>query len=88
MKLKKLKKILDKLTPEQLEKDLSYNSEDLSISGQVKGLKKASADLYFTGEDDPSQLYTKNQLLENGHDKEEIESFDIEIRKGDFFIQL
>ena len=88
MKLKELKKALDNLTPEQLEKELIYNSEDLSISGQVKAFKKAKANLYYTGEDDPAQLYTKNQLLEDGHDKEDIEGFDIEIHKGDFFIEL
>lgn len=88
MKLKDVKKILDKLTPEQLEKELIYNSEELSISGVVKSLKKASSNLYYTGEDDPAKLYTKNQLLKDGFDKEDIEGFDIEILKGDFFIEL
>lgn len=88
MKLKQLKKALDKLTPEQLEKELIYNSEDLSSSGHVKAFKKAKANLYYTGEDDPAHLYTKSQLLNEGHDIEDIEGFDIEISKGDFFIEL
>lgn len=88
MKLKDFKKILDKLTPEQLEKELIYNSEEFSISGVVKSLKKAKSDLYYTCQDDPAKLYTKNQLFENGFDKEDIERFDIEVKKGDFFIEL
>lgn len=88
MKLKKLKKILDKLTDEQLEKELIYNSEDLSLSGRVKSFRMAKSNMYLTGDDDPARLYTKNHLLEDGYDKEDIEEMDIEIGKGDFFIEI
>lgn len=88
MKLKDFKKILDKLTPEQLEKDLIYDSEEFCISGTVKSLKRAKSNLYYTGEDDPARLYTKKELIEEGFEKEDIEGFDIEIKKGDFFIEL
>lgn len=86
MKLKDLKKIIDKMSKEELEQPLIYNSDDLCISGKVSALKKARVDFYYTGEDDPSQLYTKKQLLEEGYDKEDIESFDIEIPKNSYYI--
>lgn len=87
MKLKELKNILEQLTPEQLEKELIYNSEEFYISGPVKGLVEAKEDLYYTGEEDPSSLYTKNQLIENDLE-DEIDGFEIEIGKGDFYIEL
>ena len=43
MKLKDIKKILDKLTPEQLEQELKYNSDENGISGRVASFKKARA---------------------------------------------
>jgi len=87
MKLKELKTILEQLTPEQLEKELIYNSEEFYISGKVKGIVESKEDLYYTGEEDPSSLYTKNQLIEKGLE-DEIDTFDIEIGKGDFYIEL
>lgn len=88
MKLKDLKKWVNDLTDEQLEQPLLYNSEEYSISGEVDKIEKAKSNLYFTGEDDPAQLYTKKQLLEDGYDKEDIEEFEIEIPKGGFFIKV
>jgi hypothetical protein len=43
--------------------------------------------LYNTFEDDPAELYTMKQLKEN-YDKEEIESFAVEINRGDFVIKF
>jgi hypothetical protein len=50
---------------EQLEQDLLYNSEEYSLSGVVNKIEKAKNNLYYTGEDDPAQLYTKKQLKED-----------------------
>ena len=88
MKLKDFKKWLNSLTDEQLEQPLLYNSEEYSISGEVKKIEKAKANLYCTGEDDPSQLYTLKQLKDEGYEKEDIEGFEIEIPKGTFFINI
>lgn len=86
-KLKDLKKALDKMTKEQLNQPILYSSENLCLSGVVIGIGKAKANLYYTGEDDPAELYTMKQLKEN-YDKEEIESFPLEIAKGDFVIKF
>lgn len=88
MKLKDFKKWVNKLTPEQLEGYLLYNSEEYSISGKVSKIEKATSNLYYTGEDDPAELYTRKQLLEAGYDKEDIEEFEIEIPKGSFYINI
>lgn len=85
MKLKDLKKILNKMTPEQLEQEMIYNSDDMCISGVCKAVK-AKATLYNTHENDPARLYTKAQLLENGMDLEEISECDVEIKKGELII--
>lgn len=88
MKLKDLKKQLDKLSKEQLEQELLYNSKEYSVSGVVSKITRAKANLYNTHEDDPSTLYTMRELKEQGMDKEEIESFDIEIPKGAFVLEF
>ena len=71
----------------QLDQDISYVSDTLYQSGIVKGFGKAKATLYYTGEDDPAELYTMKQLKEQ-YDKEEIDSFSVEIKKGDFVIKF
>jgi len=88
MKLKELKKILDKLTPEQLNQELMYNSEQYSVSGIAK-LTRAKASLYNNHEDDPCLLKTMKELKEYYMgDKDEIEACDLEIKKGEFFIEF
>lgn len=83
MKLKHLKKLLDKMTEEQLNQEFFYNSKGLSISGTVLSINKAKANLWYTGDDDPSTLYTMKELKEEfEYDKYEIESFTLEIPKG------
>lgn len=88
MKLKDLKKWINSLTQEQLEQPLIYNSDEYSISGRVNKIEKAKQNLYYTGEDDPAQLYTLKQLKEDGWEKEDIEGFNIEIPKGSFYIKI
>lgn len=88
MKLKDLKKWVNTLTKEQLEQELLYNSEEYSISGVVNKIEKAKSNLYYTGDDDPSILYTMKQLKEDGYEKEDIEEFEIEIPRGSFYIKI
>lgn len=88
MTLKDLKEKLSTLSEEQLQQLFIYNSEDLSISGVAKDFKKASKDLYYTGDDDPASLYTKKELKEQGYSKEDIDTFTIEIVKGDFYLDF
>lgn len=88
MKLKDFKKVLDKMTKEELDQELIYNSEEYSISGNVSKLVKAKQNLYYTGEDDPAQLYTLKELKDEGFDKEDIEGFEIEVPKGRYYIDL
>ena len=87
LKLKDLKKLLDKMSKEELEQNIVYSSEELCLSGTVKGIGKAKQNLYYTGDDDPAELYTLKQLKED-YDKEEIEGFKIEIKKDDFVIHF
>lgn len=86
-KLKNLRNALNKMSKQQLDQNILYNSESLSISGVVSGFGKSKTTLYYTGEDDPAQLYTMKQLKER-YDKDEIEGFDIEINRGDFIIKF
>lgn len=88
LKLKDLKKALDKMTKEELNQTVVYSSENLCLSGTVTGIGKAKATLYNKFDDDPAELYTMKQLKENGYDKEDIEGFAIEINKGDFVIKF
>lgn len=83
--LNDLKKLINSLSKEQLQQPLLYMSKEYSISGVVLNVEKAKENLYYTGEDDPSKLYTKKQLLED-YDKEDIEEMDIEIPKGSIVI--
>jgi len=88
MKLKDLKKQLNKLTKEQLEQGLYYNSKEYSVSGVVNKIVRAKATLYNTFEDDPATLYSLKELKIQGMDKEEIEECGIEIPKGAFVIEF
>lgn len=82
MKLKALLMKLSKMDKKQLEQELIFVSTYESGSCI---LKKAISDLIYTGEDDPSELYTKKQLLEEGYDEEEIDSMSVEINKGEYY---
>jgi hypothetical protein len=88
MKLRELKKFVNSLTEDQLDKPVIYNSKRYSLSGVIEMIKKAPGNLYNTGEDDPAELYTRKQLKEHGYDNEEIEEMDIEIQKGDIVIEF
>ena len=88
-KLKDLKKWVNSLTEEELDKFLYYSSEEYLISGVVYEVGKVKSDLYYTGEDDPGKLYTKKQLKDDfEYEQEEIDSFSIELPKGAYYINI
>lgn len=86
MTLRQLKKMVNSLSDEDLNSELMYNSDRLCISGKVEKVIKAKADLYYNGEDDPAELYTKSQLKAQGCENEEIKLMSIEVKKGSFYI--
>lgn len=88
MKLKEIKLLLDNLTENDLENDLLYKSDEYGLSGVVNHIEIATEDLYYTGEDDPSLLYTISQLRKNGYTEPYIKTFAIEIPKGSFYINI
>lgn len=87
MKLKDLKDWVNKLSDEELEKDLLYNSMDYGISGSVPEITHTNEDLYYVG-DEPVLLHSKIDLEKRGFSENEISSFDVEIPKGCYYIEL
>lgn len=87
MKLKDLKKKLDKMSKQQLEQDLIVVANDKTLSGF--GIAKISnSNLINPGDDDPCELVTKSHLIEEGYDSEDIECMELVIQKGEFYIEL
>lgn len=85
MKLKDIKKILDKLSKQELEQEVFFNSE--YQSGVINSLTKLRGNLYYTNEDDPVELYTMKELKEK-YDTEEIENFETYFSKGSYIFNL
>lgn len=83
-----LKKKLDKLSKEELQKQAIFITDCKTQSGVIDVAKKLPATLFNTFEDDPNELKTRKQLKEDGMDAEEIEECSIEFEKGDFFIEI
>ena len=88
IKLKELKIALNKMSEEQLEKQLKFLYPDDNSSGFVNSFYISKNNLYFTGQDEPNELLTSKQLKERGYSKKDIEFFDVEIEKGDFVILI
>lgn len=86
MQLKELKEILDSMSTEQLKQELVMFAFNKTISGYPE-VEFAEEDLYYTGEDDPSELYTLSEL-EDQYEQDEIDDMEIIISKGDLFIEL
>ena len=87
MKLKELKIWLNKLSDEELEKELLYNSMDYGISGPVSEISKSDNNLYYVG-DEPVLLHTKDELKQRGYSENQISRLDVEIPKGCYYIEL
>lgn len=87
MKLKDLKLWLSKLTDEELEKELRYNSMDYGISGPVSEITKSDNNLYYVG-DEPVLLHTKDELKQRGFSDQQISRLNVEIPKDCYYIEL
>tara|TARA_R110001632_G_C11055457_1_gene385171 strand:- start:72 stop:335 length:264 start_codon:yes stop_codon:yes gene_type:complete len=86
MKLKQLKKILNSLGDNELKEDLIIISNEKTYSN-FGDAKKSKSHLINVGDDDPCELCTKTELIEDGYSKEEIEEFDVVIKRGQFYIE-
>jgi len=89
MLVKDLKKFINSLPEDKMSTRLLFSSEEFSISGTVHKVSLAKKDLYYNGDDDPSTLYTKKQLIkEQDVDPGDIEDLDIEIGKGSVVVWI
>lgn len=87
MKLKHLKKKLDKMSKEQLNQDLIVVASNKTLSG-LGYAKTSNSHLIWTGDDDPCELRTKSELIEEGYEKEEISEMEVMVERGGFYIEL
>lgn len=88
MKLKEFKELLNTLSEKELDTDLMYLSDDTSTSGVVKTLEKTKENLYWDGEDDPSRLLTKKEVIEEYDETPAELGFETEIKKGQYYISI
>lgn len=79
---------LKKMSKEELEQEAIFITECRTQSGVIDVARKLPATLFNVFEDDPNELKTKKQLKEDGMDAEEIETCDVEFKKGDFYIEI
>ena len=87
MKLKELKRKLNKLSKEQLDQDFIVVASDKTLSGFGEA-RVSNANLIYTGDDDPCELVTKQSLIDDGYEKEEVEGMEVVVRKGQFYVEL
>ncbi|OYQ32088.1 hypothetical protein CHU92_14520 [Flavobacterium cyanobacteriorum] len=87
MKLRDFKDWINKLSEDELDKDLMYNSIDYGISGNVNEIIKSEHNLYYVG-DEPVLLHTREELLKRGFTEPDIAQFEIEIPEGCYYIEI
>lgn len=87
MKLKDLKKKLDKLSKKQLEQDFIVIASSKTLSGFGEA-RVSNANLVYTGDDDPCELVTKQSLIDDGYEKEDIEGMEVVVKRGQFYVEL
>ena len=87
MKLKELKRKLNNLSKEQLDQDFIVVASDKTLSGFGEA-RVSNANLIYTGDDDPCELVTKQSLIDDGYEKEEVEGMEVVVRKGQFYVEL
>lgn len=86
MQLKELKEILNSMSVEQLNKELIFTDCSESIVGYAEA-EFATEDLYYIGDDDPSELYVLSELKDQ-YEQEEIDGMEIIVNKGDLIFEL
>ena len=86
MKLKDLKQKLNKLSKEQLEDDFIIVASFKTLSGY--GEARVSKANLLCIDDNGCELATKQSLINDGYDKEDIESSVVVVKKGQFYVEL
>lgn len=87
MQLKELKEILNSMSVEQLKKELIVTDcSEAIIVGYVEA-EFATEDLYYIGNNDPSELYVLSELKDQ-YEQEEIDNMEIIVNKGDLIFEL
>ncbi len=87
MKLKDLKSWVNKLSDDELEKELRYNSMDYGISGTISEIIQSDDDLYYVG-DEPVIMNTGKELMQRGYSEYEISELEVEVPNGCYYIEL
>lgn len=86
MQLKELKEILNSMSVEQLKKELIVIDCSEAIVGYAEA-EFATEDLYYIGNNDPSELYVLSELKDQ-YEQEEIDDMEIIVNKGDLIFEL
>ena len=87
MQLKELKEILNSMSVEQLKQELIViDCSESAIVGYVEA-EFATEDLYYIGENDPSELCVLSELKDQ-YEQEEIDGMEIIVNKGDLIFEL
>lgn len=87
MKLRDLKNKLNKLSKEQLNEQLIVIASNRTLSGFGKA-RVSNANLIYTGDDDPCELVTKQSLVDDGYEKDDIQGMEVVVKKGQFYVEL
>jgi hypothetical protein len=85
MKLKDLKKKINKLSDAQLEQQFIVIAQEKTLSGYGEA-RVSNANLIDTNEG--GELVTKQSLKDDGYTTEEVEECDVVIARGQFYIEL
>ena len=84
MKMRDLKKVLDNLTEEQLDGELIVKGT--YWDGVVYQIKPSETNLYWEGDDDPSELITEEEMKVRIEEEGEDEMPDVYIKKGQMIL--
>lgn len=87
MKLSVLKNILDRMSENELSQDLMVVAQNKTLSGHGLAVK-SKVNLIYSGDDDPCELKTELELIDEGFDNEEINKMKAVVKTGGFYIQL
>ncbi len=83
-----IKKQLDTLSPDQLNEEAVFMTQDREQSGLITSAYVVKETLYNTGESDPCELRTRKELKQEGYSASDIRYFDVAFEKGSFIIEL
>jgi hypothetical protein len=84
MKLKDLKEIIDNLSEEQLDGELIAKGQ--YWDGVVYAAKPSEENLYWLGDDDPSELITEDEMKERVEEEGEDKMPEPYLKKGQILL--